>query len=256
MGGDGIVHTVAQALAQTSVRLAVLPAGTTNVFARLLGIPDKAVPAARLVTGAHRHQAVPLLRLHMGSGGVTSTRWAVFSAGFGYDAEVVARAEAEPYRKYWFGGLHYARSALKVAFSDIRGRPSNLRIHAGDRKADGIALMAQFREVYTYFGKFPLRFERAVPQPLTLLVVKELPRRRIPAIVNRLLNNGEVATLPGFEAWPNIESARLEADPPVLGQADGELLGPVEWAELSVAADALRVVVPLTPSEGSLSDRG
>jgi diacylglycerol kinase family enzyme len=248
MGGDGIVHTVAQALAETSVRLAVLPAGTTNVFARLLEIPNKAVPAARLVAGAHRNQTVPLLRLTIGSNGVTSTRWAVFAAGFGYDAEVVARAEAEPYHKYWLGGVHYARSALRVAFSDFRRRAPNLRIHAGERKIDGIALMAQFREVYTYFGRFPLRIERAVPHPLTLLVMSELPRRRIPAILGRLLNSkAELATLPGFEAWPNVESARLEADPAVLGQADGELLGPVEWAEMSVVADALRVVAPLAP---------
>ncbi|HUW77304.1 MAG TPA: YegS/Rv2252/BmrU family lipid kinase [Candidatus Nanopelagicaceae bacterium] len=39
VGGDGLVHTVIQALAQTGVGLGVIPAGTGNDFARALGLP-------------------------------------------------------------------------------------------------------------------------------------------------------------------------------------------------------------------------
>ncbi len=39
VGGDGLVHLVIQALAQTGVGLAVVPAGTGNDFARALGMP-------------------------------------------------------------------------------------------------------------------------------------------------------------------------------------------------------------------------
>lgn len=39
VGGDGLVHIVIQALAQTGVGLAVVPAGTGNDFARALSLP-------------------------------------------------------------------------------------------------------------------------------------------------------------------------------------------------------------------------
>jgi diacylglycerol kinase (ATP) len=39
VGGDGLVHLVIQALAQTGVGLGVIPAGTGNDFARALGLP-------------------------------------------------------------------------------------------------------------------------------------------------------------------------------------------------------------------------
>ena len=39
VGGDGLVHLVIQALAQTGIGLGVIPAGTGNDFARALGLP-------------------------------------------------------------------------------------------------------------------------------------------------------------------------------------------------------------------------
>jgi diacylglycerol kinase family enzyme len=244
MGGDGIVHTVAQALAETKVPLVVLPSGTTNVFARLMGIPEKAVPAARLATGNHRVVEVPLLRMVLTSDRTTLRRWAVFAAGFGFDAEVVARAEAEPYRKYRFGGVHYARTALSVALGGFRRRLPHIMVASGDRRTDGVALLAQFRPVYTYFGRFSLRLATDPPDPITLLVLERMRRRRIPAIVRRLLSGADLGAMSDFTVWQGVETAVFEADPPVLGEADGELLGPIDHGELSLQPDALRVVVP------------
>ena len=43
MGGDGIVHHVAEGLVETDAALGIIPVGTTNVIARLLGVPAKPV---------------------------------------------------------------------------------------------------------------------------------------------------------------------------------------------------------------------
>ncbi len=45
-GGDGLVHTALQVVAQTSVPLAVVPAGAGNDFARALGLPLNDIPGA------------------------------------------------------------------------------------------------------------------------------------------------------------------------------------------------------------------
>ncbi|MGI9528804.1 MAG: diacylglycerol/lipid kinase family protein, partial [Acidimicrobiia bacterium] len=42
MGGDGVAHHVANALVHSDTALGIIPVGTTNVLARILGIPLKA----------------------------------------------------------------------------------------------------------------------------------------------------------------------------------------------------------------------
>ncbi len=47
-GGDGSVSTVAHALANTGIELAILPGGTLNHLAKHLGLPEDPREAARL----------------------------------------------------------------------------------------------------------------------------------------------------------------------------------------------------------------
>ena len=112
MGGDGIVHHVAQGLVETDAVLGIIPVGTTNVIARLLGVPVKPAKAARLIVDGNG----PILtmgaaRMTLTRGSVKTKRHAVFACGFGLDAVVVLEAEKEPFRKSRFGSLHYARTA-------------------------------------------------------------------------------------------------------------------------------------------------
>ena len=78
-GGDGTVNEVATALAGTSTALAVVPSGSGNGLARMLGIPaDPARAIHRFLHGSDR-------RIDLG---VIDGRVFVNVAGVGFDAHV------------------------------------------------------------------------------------------------------------------------------------------------------------------------
>ena len=249
MGGDGIVHHVAQGLVETDAVLGIIPVGTTNVIARLLGVPAKPAKAARLIVDGN----APILtmgtaRMTLTRGSVETTHHAVFACGFGLDAVVVLEAEKDPYRKYRFGSLHYARTALGVAFRDFPRRKPHVRVTHGESEEMAIAALLQFRQVYTYFGAIPLRVSPERPDPMTLLTIGRLRRRHIPGIVTKLLRNGELHSVPDMNVVPNVKQIEVTADPAVAVQADGESLGLVDGGIVEWVPGSLRVVAGPGPA--------
>ena len=248
MGGDGMVHHVAQALVGTDVALGIIPAGTTNVVARLFDVPSRQVRAARLVARADTPEAVGTVKLTLDRGDVETTHHAIFACGFGLDAEVVRVADSDPYRKYRFGSIHYARSALGVGFRAFPSVKPHVRISSEGRSTIGTSALIQFREVYTYFGRIALRFGDAAPEPMSVLILERLKRRRIPKIFLGALTHRELDEIEGFEVWPDIKSLEIDADPPVPVQADGENLGLVDGGTAVWEPDSLRVISGFDPA--------
>lgn len=242
MGGDGMVHHVAQALVGTNVALGIIPVGTTNVVARLFGIPTRHTKAARLIGRSREPLTTGTARMTLGRGQTETVHHAVFACGLGLDAEVVHVADADPYRKYRFGSLHYARSALSVG---LKGYPSvkpHVRFQSSGRETLAVTALVQFREVYTYFGRIALRFDANPPQPMTVLVLERLRRRRIPGIITRALTHRDLGDLGDLDLWPEVATIEFEADPAVAAQADGESLGLVDGGVVEWRPDSLRIV--------------
>jgi diacylglycerol kinase family enzyme len=244
MGGDGVVHHTGHVLAGTETALGVIPTGTTNVYARLFGIPHKPTAAARLLIGTHFRQPTSLLAIDGFQEQGEVRRHSLFAAGFGFDAAVVRAAEQEPYRKYHFGGLHYAKTAIGTLLSDYRKRRPHIRVKAGIRATNAVAVLIQFQPVYTYFGRRALRLSPDLPDPMSVLVVESLPARRLVRIGAGLLGGADLDRLPGMQVWTGLDSITFEADPAVWGQADGELTGAWKAASVSLRRDALQVLVP------------
>lgn len=242
MGGDGMVHHVAQGLIGTGIAMGVIPVGTTNVVSRILDIPSSPVRAARLLAGPNPPVSVGTVRLELARGTGVTIHHALFACGMGLDADVVIEADKEPYKKYRFGSVHYATTALRVALRSFPGRKPHVAVRSGDRSASVAAAVLQFREIYTYFGRLPLTVTRDRPDPMTALLVTRLRRRRIPAIAARLIARRDLEGIPEFEVWKEVSRLDLVADPPVAFQADGESLGLVDGATISWAPDSLRLV--------------
>lgn len=102
-GGDGSVQSCVDAIGQAPVTLAVLPAGTANLFATNLGIPADLEEAVQI--GLHGH------RRTLDVGRVNGERFAVM-AGTGFDAIMIREADA---------GLKDRLGRFAYAVTGVRG---------------------------------------------------------------------------------------------------------------------------------------
>lgn len=244
MGGDGIIHHVAQSMAGSSTLLGIVPCGTANVLARQLRIPVRAPAAAKMLAHPHSVVEAPVLEI-IGTGPAGPIhRYAVFSFGVGADADIVAAAEAEPHRKRDLGPLHYAATAISMVRREIGRRAPELRIDSTDRSTLGIGAMAQFRDSYTYFGRAPMRLSPQSPNPVTLLVVEQLRVRRAMAMIRATLGRSGLESLRGFDVWADVEEFEVSSGGPATMQADGEVLGDVTSVTARYIPGALRIAVP------------
>ena len=102
-GGDGTVNEVINGLlgsAEGDFRnledlpaIAVLPTGSANVFARALGYPTDPYAAADALVELIRKNHTRTITLGTWKGDDQGTRWFAVNAGFGIDADVIARVE-------------------------------------------------------------------------------------------------------------------------------------------------------------------
>ncbi len=127
VGGDGTINEVCNGLAGTDTAMAVLPAGTGNVYAAELGIPiwgplkpDAVINGAEVIMTGRRRR-IDLGRVHLASG---FSRYFLMWCGIGLDAAITqARPASTQVRE-----LNYATwvaSGLMVAY-DFMGTPATI----------------------------------------------------------------------------------------------------------------------------------
>ncbi|WKZ82525.1 MAG: diacylglycerol kinase family protein [Acidimicrobiia bacterium] len=241
MGGDGIVHRVANALHGSSAVMAVIPAGTTNVFARLTGHPRSARKTARVLAGSNRIRLLPVARLHAVAGSGSFDRIAVFAAGVGFDAEVIAESDRRPLKKVGAGAWHYASSALRTARRFSRRRPELLATVDGET-VEAVTLIAQVGERFTYLGRRSLSLHPA-GGPSALAVQRVDPLRLLRVIAATGLRRSPDG-IAGVNTWHPISSIEVVAQGPVAFEADGETFGRVDRLSLEMVPDGLSLLDP------------
>lgn len=242
MGGDGVVHHVAQGLIGSEAILGIVPVGTTNVLARILGAPAKPRKAVRVLGRGFDAVRVPTLDVTGRSPAGEVRASALFSLGIGPDAIIVTKAEADPHRKIRFGSMHYLNTALSTVARDLRKREPDLTIRSGERELKCIGAMAQFHDAYTFFGRVPLSF--GAPDPMTVLVVQRIRLRRLLKMLNAAIRpSRSLEAVKGIEVWENIDHFTAESAAPIEVQVDGELLPPMTSIDVTHRPDSLTVAV-------------
>ncbi|MDG4787558.1 diacylglycerol kinase family protein [Micromonospora sp. WMMD1102] len=147
-GGDGMVQRCSDALAGSDATLAILPAGTANLLATNLGIPEDLAEAVRIgLTGPRR-------RLDLGR--VGGEHFAVM-AGAGFDGEMIQDADRD--LKDRLGRLAYIWTGLR----HVRSETTRMRIRVdGADWFEGEASCVLFGNVGTITGGIPA-FDDAEP---------------------------------------------------------------------------------------------
>jgi diacylglycerol kinase family enzyme len=237
-GGDGTVNEAANGLVGTDTPLTVLPGGSTNVLCRTLGIPADVVDATEHLLGmADRFRPI---RVDLGRAG---DRLFTFTAGIGLDASVVERVDAKPRLKARLGEWWYTYAALTSFTRRYLVRPPRVRAEIGDTTLDGVTVIVQNTDPYTYFGRRPIRICNG---RLSAAVLKSATPLEIPTLIPRLFANrpGAVTRHRQVEGFQDLKTLRVVStdDSPFPLQVDGDYVGEFDEMEFGVEPAALTVV--------------
>jgi diacylglycerol kinase family enzyme len=243
MGGDGVVHHVGNALVHTDTALGVLPVGTTNVVARILGLPRNPKKAARSLATA-TPERLPVAHIATESPTAAHSRYALFSLGIGFDADVVTVAEQRPYSKVRFGSVHYATTAVSRLFGHYRTKAPNLRVECRGDAVDAVTVLVQVHHLFTYFGRAPLALSRRPTDGLTAAAIERVAPGPAAGIVSRLGTRRDLAKMNGITIWQGFHKLVVHAEPEAPFQADGELLGWTGGVEITPVPAGLLVLTP------------
>jgi diacylglycerol kinase family enzyme len=243
-GGDGTVNEAANGLAGSETPLTALPGGSTNVFCRTLGVPNDVVDATEHLLGmADRFRPV---RVDLARAG---DRRFTFSAGVGLDASVVERVDAHPYRKAKFGEWYFTYAGLVTFNRRYLVNPPRVRLDAGGRSVEGVTVVVQNSNPYSYFGRRPLYVcegSDSINGRLSAAVLKRATPLEIFTLIPRILSArpGSVGRHRQIESLPDLHGLRVSS---VDGrrfplQLDGDYIGEFEEIEFDVQPAGLAVV--------------
>jgi diacylglycerol kinase (ATP) len=227
VGGDGMVHLAVQAVAGTGVALGIVPAGTGNDAARLLGIPRGDPQLAADVVVASHVRTVDLGR----AGGTYFVN--VLSTGF--DAVVSERA----LRMRWpQGQLRYA----VATFGELRVfRPLPYVLDFDGRSLEREAMLVAVGNGPTFGGGLRITEGAEVDDGLLdVVVINAMSKGELVRTYPKLYRGTHVRH-PAYEHH-RVRSVTV-GSPGVVAYADGERIGPLPLTA-RCEPGALRVLAP------------
>ena len=241
-GGDGTLNEVATGIAGTDTALGVLPGGSTNVFARTLGLPNDPVEAAdQLARGIDAADLRPI-----GLGKVNG-RFFCFHTGIGFDAAVVRAVEARASLKRWLGHPLFISAGLTTWLRGYDRRHPHFALDCAEGHIDdGYFSIVLNTNPYTYLGNRPLDLSPAAVLDRGLVVVTFRTLRVLPILrgLGAALKGGGVATSEHLVEWRDVVRLSVYDETPFPYQLDGDYLGNTERLEFEHVPDAVRLVFP------------
>jgi diacylglycerol kinase family enzyme len=240
LGGDGTVNEVAQALVHTDVPLGIVPAGTTNVMARSIGMPSDVKESCAFL--ASRIDSRTTRRINVGSIG---ERFFLFGAGMGLDAEVIRAVEARPEKKRRRRHLFFLQQALTTAMRHRGAAPAiSMSVDGGEETKVVLALCANAGP-FTYFGShavdvFPhVELEKGLDAfGLRRIGLDTIPRLAWSFFVSRSHVSWPVSTY-----HHDVRSVVLRASRPFPVEVDGDYIGEWDQATVSLVPLALELLL-------------
>ncbi len=207
-GGDGTVNEVLNGIAEAPegfarARLAVLPLGTVNVFARELGLPLRLGAAWQaFLNGGERRIDAPFAEF-TAADGARQRRHFVQLAGAGLDARAISLVDWQMKKRvsqlaYVFAGMKAMREPHPLITVDAGGQMvtgelvliGNGRFYGGNlpmfpdaRLDDGLLDICVFPRVsWGLLARYALGYATGRPKPPRDLKVLRVPRAKLSAV--------------------------------------------------------------------------
>ncbi len=247
VGGDGTQRAIATGIAGSDTQLGIVPGGTGNILAGVLGIPDDLGTAAELLrTGRSRRidiGDVTVDDVERAPGTEPERTICAIGCGIGFDARLMATTASD--HKQRFGRYAYLLQAVRLAAS-IGTVPYHLVVDGREIEVDAsVAMVTNVGEIIP--GVVGPRLP-AVPDDglLDLFVVGAgNALEGIRGLADQLLRTGTGGG-PGSRTLRfRCTSARLASTPPEPIQVDGDPHG-VGSLDITIRPAALSVIVPAT----------
>jgi diacylglycerol kinase family enzyme len=261
LGGDGTVNEVVNGLLHNGPapgelpRLAVVPGGSTNVFARALGLPNDAVEATGALLDALRDGTERTVGLGLAAGTPGTAdesvpaRWFTFCAGLGFDASVIGRVEQQRERGKRSTHALYIRQMLRQFAGEQNRRQGTITLgRPGEDPIRDLALSIVCNtSPWTYLGNRPVY---AAPRASfdTALDVLGLGKLSAPAMTRyatQLLMSTPERGPHGKHVvgLHDLTDFTLQSQAPLPFQMDGDHLGLRTSVTFTGVRRALRVIV-------------
>ena len=245
LGGDGTLNEAANGLAGTDTALAALPGGSTNVFARTIGMAPKVTRAApQLQAAMARVDTMRTFGL-----GTVNGRHFLFHLGIGYDAEVVAQVERRSSLKRKIGQAIFVYSSFSTYFKHYdHRRPSfALDFPDGTSVEDGFFTICLNTNPYTYLGKRPLSVtpDTGPERGLVTVTTRKLKVRTLITLFGSALGRGEILRRSkDVDYRTDLPSLTVRGHKPFPHQVDGDYLGEAMELEVTHGEADIRLIVP------------
>jgi diacylglycerol kinase family enzyme len=251
LGGDGTVNEAVNGLmtarygrsprAEDRPALAVVPGGSTNVFARALGLPRDWTEGAGAILEALREGRSRTIGL-----GLADDRYFTFCAGLGLDAAVVRRVERARLRGSVATPGLFVRAALRqyAAHGELRQPSILLERPAEDAEGELATVIIQNTAPWTYLGSRPVH-----PNPdasfdgaLDVMALRALGAGGTARTVAQILSRRPNPHGRHLLRLHDVTEFSLLSSRPQPFQLDGEYLGEREKVRFLSVSEALRVI--------------
>jgi diacylglycerol kinase family enzyme len=227
LGGDGTLNEAANGLVGTNTALAALPGGSTNVFARTIGMAPKTTRAApQLAEALGRTDTMRTF----GLGTVNGERHFLFHLGIGYDAEVVAQVERRAQLKRKIGQAIFVYSSFSTYF-----------------KHYDFFTICLNTNPYTYLGKRPLSVtpDTGPERGLVTVTTRKLKVRTLLMLFGSALGQGKrLRKSPNVDYHTDLTSLTVRGHKPFPHQVDGDYLGESMALNVTHGEAQIRLIVP------------
>jgi len=255
LGGDGLINEVINGLLEPDMegpvpRIAPIPGGSANVFARALGIPTDPVEATGLIlrgirNGRCRGIGLGMARIERPS--VREDRWFAVNAGIGIDAQIIESVDQQRMRGRSATPMRYLTTTVRELLTRIdRNTPALTLSRPGMTPVRAVLMcLVQNTAPWTYFGPWPID-----PNPwasfetgLDLFAMKSLgPWATARAAGRMVLRTPGLLPSRGLLTWHDVAEFEVAASREVPMQADGESVGSVTGVRFLARPDAIQVV--------------